>query len=286
MMDFSSQIDQYMAEATETEEPEVDEPVEDEPESEEEFGEEDEVEESDEEEDDPVEEEGFDYASWNPDDWSGNPDELPPALLSTYKTMQGGYTKKMQGLSEHERSLSAREERLFAREQEFNARLEAQKKNDDPRPANPTDDMSPDQVSQRWDEIMQWNARRAIPQEKPKQETFDAGAYVVTLPQWNQDVDAKMVEIVNSDPSWKARLTNKDGADLLMSIAIREMELESLKKEKAATASEKIREQAKSNKKRTPATKRKSRAIDEFAKTFDEKDPMKRANKIIEQSMG
>jgi len=292
-MGIRDQIDRYAEEHPETVDAEIEEPAEDEPvdESPEEIDDE-EVDNLEEEEDAEEDEEadGFDYAGWDPDNWSRRPEDLPPPLLTTYKTMQGGYTKKMQELAERGRILEEREKRFHEREQQFRATEAA---TEDPRPENPTEDMTAEQVYQRMDEITRWNVRQEINRSKPKDDpkpdapTRPAGVeYIENHPQWNQELDNKMAALAKEDPSWYEVLKTEAGGKRLMEAAQREMELESLKESKTANEKKAIREQASKSKKRTPGARKKNPGVDEFAAVFDEKDPIKRARNIIRKNMG
>lgn len=259
------------------------------------------------EEDDVVEEDESEEVQVY--DWSGKPEELPTDLvvggkrynlLDVYKKMQGGYTKKMQALAERERELNASLQNVNTLLSQKTAEREIE---DDPRPANPTQDMSEAAQLAQWDKIMQWNSRQTLREAKKngmipdtaamnedfrkvkaQMEAQERIAHLQALEGWSAEVDNKMAEIVNSDPSWHSDLNSREGLVKLFNFAKLTMKAESATQQAAELESANIRRAANAKKIATPKPKANKKAIDRFAEAFDEPDPFERMNKVIGQT--
>jgi len=211
--------------------------------------------------------------------WSGNPDELPTAveydgkvydLSQTYKAMQAGWTKKTQELAEQRKQYEA----MTRQYQEL---IQGQKQQaaeaEDPRPANPTESMSPQEQEQRWDEINRWIARdenrrmvrdgiipdpEAVKQQMAvQQQQADLVGrlnMIASQPGYNEAVDQRMVQIVEADESgyWQQQFQSDQGAKALFDLAKNQLAAEENKAKAAAAESAKVKRQAKAASKATP----------------------------------
>jgi hypothetical protein len=210
-------------------------------------------------------------------EWNGNPDELPDHveydgkvydLTKVYKSMQAGFTKKMQGLSEKQREA---EELAKQYAEMVKSQKSQQAEVEDPRPANPTEDMSPDQIEKRWDDIQKWTARQTyrdmvregtIPdpetvksQMAQQEQQFAAQRRLNLLtsqPGWNEQVEGEMLQLAESNPFWASQLQTDDGALALYEFVQNKMTAAQLKEQAAKLETEKVKRSAGSHKRATP----------------------------------
>lgn len=203
--------------------------------------------------------------------WNGNPDELPPPvahegkmydLSTTYKNMQAGFTRKMQELSERDRQ---REEVHRQTMEQLQGLMQKAEVEADPRPVNPSQEMSVQEQEKQWDKIAQWNARQVLREQQAKEPAADAPAeqdrYNLAMQRLNMiraqdgytsEVESRMDEIVANDPYWYAQVSTDDGAVKLFTLVKQELELADMKKRAAELEASKIKRSASASKKRTP----------------------------------
>ena len=202
-------------------------------------------------------------------EWDGDPAKLPPEaviegtkydLRKTFKTMQAGYTKRMQEVAEERRALEAERQRVAS---VLESQRQQQAMDADKRPADPTQDMSETEASRRWDEIQQWNARQAyrdmvakgvVPDpERVKRQTAEYEAVAIvnrrmamiqSLDGWDDSVGLKMSELAESDPETAQLLTTDGGAKVLFRMAKKEIENAALKAEQAKKHEAAVRRKA------------------------------------------
>ena len=297
-----------------TEEPDVEteEESEDEPlESEEEVLEPSEV--DDEEEADSEEEEPVDDSP-SVVQWSGNPDELPPAveyegkvydLAQTYKAMQAGWTKKTQELAEHRKQYEAAtrqyQEMIQAQKQQAAAK-------EDPRPANPTEAMSPEEQEKRWDDINRWIARdenrrmietgvipdptivkQQIEVQKKQADLIGRLNMIASQDGYSEAVDRRMVEIVESDDSgyWAAQFEKDQGALALFQLAKNQLAAEEYKNKAVAAENAKIKRKAKAAQGATPKpAAQNKRSEDKPADNFANMGFSEKLDAIVDKEFG
>lgn len=211
--------------------------------------------------------------------WSGNPDELPPAvehegkiydLTQTYKAMQAGWTKKTQELAEQRKQYEAmtRQYQEMIQAQKQQAAVAA-----DPRPADPTADMSPEDQSRRWDDINRWIARdenrkmvesgqipdpsvvqRQIELQQQQASLVNRLNMIAAQPGYNEAVDQRMVKIVENDQTgyWTEQFSRDEGALALFELAKNQLDAEQFRTKAVEAENAKVRRKASAGKKATP----------------------------------
>ncbi len=187
-------------------------------------------------------------------EWDGDPDKLPPEIVyegnkydlkKVFRTMQAGYTKRMQEVAEQRRHY---EQAAAQAMQLLESRQREQAAASDPRPANPTDTMSDDEYNRRVDEIQQWNARQAYramvekgdvpdPQRVMRQtqeyelvaEANRRAAMVSSLDGYTDQIGNRMVEMAEADPAVASMMTTDAGIKAVFRQAKLEAENAALK---------------------------------------------------------
>jgi hypothetical protein len=227
-------------------------------------------------------------------EWNGNPDELPSHiehdgkvydLTKTYKAMQAGFTKKMQEVAETRKQY---EELTRQYQQELAKARQDTAAKANPRPANPTEDMTPEQQEKRWDEIQAWSAEQAymrmvqdgkipdpelVKAQMAEQEQQAAHQRRINLlysqPGWSETVESNMIELAQSDPYWQQALQSDDGALALMRHVQQRIDYADLKKKAAELENAKVKRNANASKRATPmpnsSKQVKSKPADRFA---------------------
>lgn len=229
--------------------------------------------------DDDAEDEGVEQADATPavEKWNGNPDELPPAieyegklydLRDTLKAMQGGFTKKTQEIAEQRKKYEEATQQAMAY-------LEAQKQQareaEDPRPENPVEGMTPEQIDQRWDEINRWIARDenrrmvkdgiipdpdAVRRQMEQQEQAMAGQRRMNLLKsdeaWSEQVEEAMINVAENSEYWQAAIQSDEGALALLEFVKQKLSAEDFKKKAAEYESAKVKRSAQASKRATP----------------------------------
>ena len=211
-------------------------------------------------------------------EWDGNPDNLPETLIPVYKAMQGGFTKKMQEVAERDRQRDELHRQTMAA---LEKQLKQQQVANDPRPANPTEDMSYDEQQRRWDEISSWTARQAILKAKedgiiPDSEAFEKKTaeydQVLSVNRrmqllqsqdgWGSEVESAMQQIAQSNPYWEQQLKTDEGALALFHFTKQSLEAENLRKTAAELEAEKVKQKARAVERATPAQATQKKAVD------------------------
>lgn len=256
---------------------------------------EDELEASDEE--DEVEEEAPSVVEWN-----GNPDELPSDIVidgkkydltKTYKAMQAGFTKKMQEVAEARKRYEELSQQAL---QSVEAQRQKAMAAEDPRPTNPTSDMTEEQQERRWDDIQRWVARdeqrrlvkegiipdpdRVKAQMAEQERQFAAQRrynMLTSQPGYSEEVEQAMVQLAQNDEYWAKQLEDDAGTLKFFEFVQEKLTAAQLRAQAAELENAKIKRAAGSTKRATPkpaAQKKASsnKAADNFASMgFDDK---------------
>ena len=165
----------------------------------------------------------------------------------------------------------------------------------DPRPANPTEDMSPAQQEQRWDEIQRWVARdeqrrlvregiipdpEAVKRQMAEQEQAIASQrrynLIAAQDGFNDEIGNQMAHMAQSDPYWAQALDTDEGALQFFNVVKQQAELNALKAKAAELEAASVKRKASASKRVTtkPSVKKaapKSAADNFAALSFDEK---------------
>ena len=244
-------------------------------------------------------------------DWNGNPDELPSDiehdgqrydLTKTYKAMQAGFTKKMQEVAEARKHY---EEMTQQYSQNLKNQQEAMAANEDPRPNNPTTDMSEEQQQQRFDEINQWTTRKVVRNmlaegEIPNPDKFNQQvedremqiavqgreAMLHSQEGWSADIENEMISIAGENQHWSASLKTDEGALAFFEFVKQKQDAAGVRKQAAALENTKIKRDADASKRSTPKPSAKKKASETFAENFADLDPFDRIGAIVDQSFG
>lgn len=227
-------------------------------------------------------------------EWDGNPDTLPSSvehdgqvydLTKVYKAMQGGFTKKMQELAEFRKEYEKQVEQMKVKAQQ--AERQAAIAND-PRPANPTEEMPFEEQQKRWDEITEWVARNSyrkmiesgdIPDPTQMQANIQQQEQAASIQRrvamiqsqdgYSEEVENAMVEAANGNEYWHNALQSDDGALALFQHVKTKMEAEAFKSKAAELESARVRKKAAASKNATPSPAvQKKAARKEIAENF------------------
>jgi hypothetical protein len=210
-------------------------------------------------------------------EWNGNPDELPSSiehdgkiydLTKTYKAMQAGFTKKMQEIAEQRKQYEALTQQY---QQMVAQQRQAAMEKEDPRPANPTTDMTDEQQERRWAEIQRWEAKQAYRDMVKEGVIPDPDAVKAQLadqerqyaaqrrynmlssqPGFNEQIENEMVQLAQENTFWANQLETDEGALVLYQFVQTKQAAEQLKKEAAALEEAKIKRSATAAKRATP----------------------------------
>ena len=221
--------------------------------------------------------------------WNGNPDELPDAvevdgklydLQTVYKAMQAGWTKKTQQLADERRQAQELAKQYGDLIQQAKSQAKAV---EDPRPANPTEDMSPEEQNRRWDEINRWIARDeqrrmvqdgTIPDPEMVREQYELQKQqydlanrinmIAARPDYSKEIDDRMVQIVEADESgyWRNQFMSDEGALALFDVAKNQLAAERYKTEAAKHESANIKRKATAASRATPKQTAQNRKAD------------------------
>lgn len=200
---------------------------------------------------------------------TGNPDDLPPELANSYKLMQSGFTKKMQELGEQQRQYN--ELILQAKAQQDEALKAAKAANVKPRPDNPTESMSFEEQQKRWDDISKWNGQEAVREmvesgalpdpdrvtrQLDEQERQAAGMkrynMIAAKEGFNEQVDAAMLQISQTDPYWANAIQTDEGAVACFEYVKTQLQAADYQSKAAELENAKIKRSADAAKRQTP----------------------------------
>jgi len=245
-------------------------------------------------------------------EWNGNPDELPSSieydgkiydLTKTYKAMQAGFTKKMQEIAEQRKQYEALTQQY---QQMVAQQKQAAMEKEDPRPANPTTDMTDEQQERRWAEIQRWEAKQAyrdmvkegvipdpdsVKAQMAEQERQVAAQrrynMLSSQPGFNEQIENEMVQLAHENKYWAAQLDTDEGALALYQFVQQKQAAEQLKKEAAALEEAKIKRSASAAKRATPKqTSQSKKAEPKPADNFAELGFEDKISAVVDEAFG
>jgi hypothetical protein len=234
--------------------------------------------EEEEEQDGDIEEDDEEEAALSVIDWNGNPDELPTDIVidgkrydltKTYKAMQAGFTKKMQEVAAERKKYEELSQHAM---QIVESKKQAQAIADDPRPTNPTSDMSDEQQERRWEDIQRWVARdeqrrlvregiipdpNMVRQQMLQQEQQYAAQrrfnMLTSQPGWNEQTENAMIAIAQADEFWAEQLHTDHGAMKLYEFVQEKIAADQFRAKAAELENAKVKRSASASKRATPA---------------------------------
>jgi hypothetical protein len=221
---------------------------------------------------DEVEEDALSVVEWN-----GNPDELPSDIVidgkkydltKTYKAMQAGFTKKMQEVAEARKRYEELSQQAL---QSVEAQRQKAMAAEDPRPTNPTSDMTEEQQERRWDDIQRWVARdeqrrlvkegiipdpdRVKAQMAEQERQFAAQRrynMLTSQPGYSEEVEQAMVQLAQNDEYWAKQLEDDAGTLKFFEFVQEKLTAAQLRAKAAELENAKIKRSASASKRSTP----------------------------------
>ena len=236
-------------------------------------------------------------------DWDHNVDSLPEETVvdGVRIPIKGLYQDMVRGYQKSNQRAVAAEKRAAERELQYKQLIDDIKAgNDDPRPADPTDDMSAGEQRQRWDDIQRWlyrdEARRTrinsapaapahaapqapqyqlpegVPDTPEARAQFEREVRVMQRDDYTDEIGNEMIAAMQTDPYWAAQAQTDDGIMKLFELTKERREAAALKAQLAEREKESIRRKAGARERATPspANSRKSPSrSDVFARKIE-----------------
>ncbi len=211
---------------------------------------------------------------------TGNPDDLPPELVKSYKLMQAGFTKKMQELGERDRQRDELHRKALQN-------LETQQKTlaveADKRPANPTNDMAQADIDKRYEEIGAWQSRQAIREavergeilapgaNQAQEDPLEANGYTRSVNNriqligsqdgYSEEIGVAMGQLTQQDPWWNQQAKTDEGALKLFQYVKQEHDAVELRKQAAELENARVKRSAGAAKRASPNPTTQSKAV-------------------------
>lgn len=235
---------------------------------------------------------------------TGNPDDLPPELIGSYKLMQAGFTKKMQEVAAQRTQYEELNKKaMLALEAQQKTALEATKA---PRPKNPTEDMSFEEQQQRWAEINRYDSKEAyremiesgaIPDPdrvnrqlaQQEEQTAMGRRYNMIASQegYTDEVHAAMAKLTGENEYWNNAITTDEGAQACFDYVKNQLAASDYKKQAAELENARVKRSAGASKRATPkATTQTKAAVKKPAENFADLGFEGSLDAIIKDTLG
>lgn len=264
---------------------------------------EDEVTETDDEAVDDQQEDELEQVAEATFEQTGNPDDLPPELVKSYRLMQAGFSKKMQQLANERKVMQQQQQQLnqlISQQQES-----AKKAAITERPANPTESMSVEEQNKRWQEITTWDTESAIrkmiesgqlpdPERVNKQlDEQEASAdgqtranMIASQEGFTEEIGSGIMALAAENPYWEAQIRTDDGAMECFKLVKSQLEAAQVKTEAAQLENARVKRSAGANKRATPKPGTQTKKAVKPAENFAELGFEGTLDKIIGEDFG